>query len=118
MGMGTAPVCGYILPVAKLKKELEKTLANEMEESDLSFEDLLTEYSYDQAKVEFQVNGQKVEAWVYVHSDGDCYDDLDEGEMYLIFSEDYLFNKQKTDAGQFLESQDLFPEFAMWTCYG
>jgi len=130
MGCGTAPCCGYVMPVTeenlkKLKISLDDLRAEYTEEwdnapsvNDMDFIQELWDENQDMELVSNLLDEQMI-VWLFYYDreSGDRYDDLQDG-FYLSFEETCLYFTQETNFGEALRKNDTFPKFLMWTEFG
>lgn len=65
-------------------------------------------------------HGRTVEAtpFLYDADQGDCYDELEDGKLYLIFNENDLYTKTETEEFKALSTLGITPEEKSWTNFG
>lgn len=131
--MGHAPCSGYVvkvtdkvaetLNVQELIKGLDKDLIEQFQVNieDTNVYELLDVYSTERKLIVINLpQGKTIKAqpFRYNSEDGDCYDDLEDGEIYLIFSEEDLYTKKETKSHRELKALGLTPEPQSWTQFG
>jgi hypothetical protein len=131
MGMGSAPCHGF---VRKADKKLLKffgitkdTIKAEIEElgagtdPELNPLEAITDLLQSGHGPELALktgDGKEVRFFLYDGENGDRYDDLEDGQLYAIFSEDELWTKTPTAFLTKLKKAGLEPEECQWTNFG
>ena len=129
MSSGTAANCGHTLKVttpniiklgidlSTYDEEYKRWLKEEPESSLAGFlEFLFVEYEVESFKMKLdKIEG---EVFLYRHYDGDIYDDLEEGELYFIFSSQDIFSMERTPLGILLQAKNALPQWSLLTTYG
>lgn len=139
--MGSAPCRGHVVLVTdKVIEKLGLTVEALTEKVKENFDppyltadgkmpdnipDLLELLGRDGSSLEINLHdltghGEIIEATPFRYNveNGDCYDDLEDGAIYLIFEEEDLYIKQQTVAHDALNSLGLEPEVKQWTNFG
>lgn len=55
---------------------------------------------------------------IYLHNDESSSEDLENGEIYAIFTFDDLYIKSETEEHKKLRQANIIPQFANWSIYG
>ena len=112
MGSGYGANCAYVIEVTpEIKRKMgitEEELTDHFEDPELLLEKIRTFFG-----VESGVD-------LYMHNEGDRYDDLEEGKFYLLFSQALLFKPLvKTETHeQIIEKLGMEPVFNQWVTFG
>lgn len=136
MVSGLATECGWmikldsnsvkILDIKILKKRFKEELdidirnydelENQIEDNydDLQGEDLLISPKF----LDIGLTDITVTLFRYDANNGDCYDTLEHGQIYLWFEEFDLYRKTPTYILKKLNQSNLSPKFERWTVFG
>ncbi len=129
MGSGMAPIHGYmllldcnsvgILDINVLKKHFLEKLDIDINDYD-NLKDQLVDNFDEFLDEELPLKNYKATVTLYRYNadDGDCYDSLEEGQIYLWFQESDLFEKRLTPLGRDLKDKKLEPKLEEWTVFG
>ena len=129
MGSGMAPIHGYmlklnrnsvrILDINVLKKHFLEKLDIEITDYDNLKDQLVDNFDeFLDEELPLKNYDTAVTLYRYNADDGDCYDSLEEGQIYLWFQESDLFEKRLTPLGQYLKDKKLEPKLEEWTVFG
>ena len=144
MGMGTAPCHGYVrkadeklLEFLGITKATVKAMIEELgagTDPELNPIEAITDLiqSGHGPEITFRVkdeytsadsvlqkgSGKEVGFFLYDGENGDRYDDLEDGQLYVIFDEDILWEKKPTAFLTELKEAGLEPGFYRWTTFG
>ncbi len=124
MGMGTAPCCGYILKateenckaVGLTYSTFDEDLQEHISEGG-DYMSFLWDCSYEDVYFATRFSDKECVSF-YIHGDGDRYDGLEDGEGYLLFSDDALFVTTPMPLMNALRVNKIEPQFELWTQYG
>jgi len=129
MGSGTAPCHGFVrkadeklLEFLGITKATVKATIDELgagTDPELDPIEAITDMLQSGHGPELVVKGN-VEArfFVYDGENGDRYDDLEDGQLYVIFDESDLWVKKPTAFLTKLKKAGLEPEESQWTTFG
>ncbi len=100
----------------ELLKDHDEDVSSQMEWDELLSESALM----DNNTIHIDLNGKSIPAEVFQYNadNGSQYDDLEEGESYLIFYEENLYTKKETKEHKALKSLGIVPELQQWSTYG
>lgn len=118
MGMGYGANYGYVV---ELTEELmgKMGITEEEKEEMYGYGALIESKSPTYNKVEKFLNTDD-SFYIYQHSDGDRYDELEEGHLYIIFDQDFLFGPKIKTEGFKRVSEKLGkePQHSLWVTFG
>ena len=113
---GSIPNSGYIL---EIKKAIEVPVIKEMldhcvNENKCEKEDYHCLWECTDGYLE---KYPEITLMNYDSDNGGHYDNLSDG-LYVLFGEDYLYDKTLTDFGKLLENANHMPKFNQWETFG